>query len=133
MQKEKLDMLKKFIEAKISPLLVVDLPIDIFDNAVILKSDIKRELLNGHYEQDEFCPPMWYDELVNKSKEGYALLIIENINSIDAKEQTKFIEILKYKKVSTFELPDNVIVIATATDLGVKKIADDVYSLMAQI
>ena len=48
-------------------------------------------------------------------------------------EQTKFIEILKYKKVSTFEIPKNCLVIVTCSDLTANKINEEVYSLLAQI
>lgn len=133
MNKERLNMLKTFIEVGISPLLVPSSWEDFFENAVVLKADISREYLNGYYEQEKFCPPDWYQELMTKSKKGRPLLIIKNINEIDVKEQTKFLEILKYKKISTFNLPDNTVIIVTVTDLHKKKLADEVYSLLAQI
>ena len=55
------------------------------------------------------------------------------INEAPLEEQTKFIEILKYKKVSTFELPKNCLVIVTCSDLTTNKINEEVYSLLAQI
>ncbi len=72
-------------------------------------------------------------ELLDKSKINYVVLVIENINEIPLEEQTKFIEILKYKKVSTFELPKNCLVIVTCSDLTTNKINEEVYSLLAYI
>lgn len=73
------------------------------------------------------------DELFDESKTNTSVLVIENINEIPLEEQTKFIEILKYKKVSTFELPKNCLVIVTCSDLTANKINEEVYSLLAQI
>lgn len=133
MNKEDLNLLKKYIKSGVSPLLVQNIPFNFFDNLVIIKSNIDKSELNGHYENTDFCPPLWYKELLDKSKTNMPVLIIENINEIPIEEQTKFIEILKYKKVSTFELPKNCLVIVTCSDLHTKKINEEVYSLLIQI
>lgn len=89
--------------------------------------------MDGHYENIDFCPPFWYKELLDKSKDNYVVLVIENINEIELEEQTKFVEILKYNKVSTFELPKNCLVVVTCSDLTTNKINEEVYSLLAHI
>ena len=61
------------------------------------------------------------------------MLVINNINEIDVNEQTKFIEILKYKKISTFDLPKDCIIIVTAKNLKERPINEEVYSLLAHI
>lgn len=113
--------------------MVQNIPSDSFSNSVVIKSNIDKSELNGHYENTDFCPPMWYKELLEKSKINYVVLIIENINEIPLEEQAKFVEILKYKKVSTFDLPKNCLVIVTCSDLTANKINENVYSLLAQI
>ena len=133
MNKENLNLLKKYIQNNISPLLIKDIPLDIFDNSIIINSDINKLELNGHYEKTEFCPPSWYSELIKKSKDKYVVLIINNINNIPLEEQPKFVELLKYRKISTFELPNNCIIIVTCTDLNINKINEEVYSLLVQI
>lgn len=133
MSNERLELLKTYIKSGVSPLLVSDVPLSIFENSVIIKANIDKSELNGHYDNIDFVPPAWYKELIEKSKEKTSVLIIENINNISLEEQTKFIEILKYKKVSTFDLPKNSIIIVTCTDLSKNKINEEVYSLLAQI
>ena len=133
MNKEKLNLLENYIKSGISNLLIENIPSDSFDNSVIIKSNIDKSELNGHYENTKFCPPLWYRELTKKSKTGNTILIIENINEIEIEEQNKFIEILKYKKISTFDLPNNCIIIVTCTDLTKNKISEEVYTLLAQI
>lgn len=133
MNKEKINLLKNYIKSGISPLLVQDVSTNSFENTVVINSNIDVSELNGHYEDVEFCPPYWYKELLNKSKESVVVLVIDKINEIPLKEQTKFIELLKYKKISTFELPKNCIIIVTCSDLTNKKINEEVYSLLAQI
>lgn len=133
MNKEKLNLLEDYIKYEASPLLIENIYLDAFDNQVIIKSNIDKLELNGHYEREEFCPPLWYKELIDKSKINTVVLIIENINEIPLEEQTNFIEILKYKKVSTFNLPKNCLIIATYSDLTLNKINEEVYSLLTQI
>lgn len=133
MNKERLSLLENYIKAGVSPLLVKDISSNLFSNSVVLKSTIDKSELNGHYENVEFCPPIWYKELLEKNKSGYVILVIENINEISIDEQNKFIEILKYNKISTFELPKNCLIIVTCSDLNNKKISEEVYSLLAQI
>ena len=134
MKKEQLELLKDYIKINMSPLLIPSLLKEYFKNTILLKNDIDRKELNGHYEGMEFTPPIWYQELIQKSKNNdYVILMIENINEISKEEQMKFIEILKYKKISTFDLPKNCIIIATYNHLKEKTIAEEVYSLFIQI
>lgn len=133
MNKERLILLQNCIKSEMSSFLVQDMPSDFFNNRVTIKSNIDKSELNGHYENTDFNPPLWYKELVQKSKIKPVVLMIENINEIPLEEQTKFIEILKYKKVSTFELPKNCLVIVTCSDLNTNKINEEVYSLLVRI
>ena len=133
MNKDRITLLENYIKTGVAPLLVEGVSSDLFNNSVILKSNMDKSELNGHYEDVEFCPPIWYKELLEKSKSGHVLLVIENINDVSVEEQNKFIEILKYNKVSTFELPKNCLIIVTCSDLNNKKISEEVYSLLAQI
>lgn len=133
MNRERFNLLENYIKSGISPLLVQNIPSNSFKNSVVIKGNIDRSELNGHYENIDFCPPAWYKELLDKSKINTTVLVIENINEIKLEEQNKFIEILKYKKISTFELPKNCLVIVTCSDLSTNKINEEVYSLLAQI
>lgn len=133
MNEERLNLLKEYIKLGNFPILIQNIPTNYFNNSVVIKSDIDRLKLNGHYENTDFCPPIWYKELLEKSKLGYVFLIIENINKINLEEQTKFIELLKYKKISTFDLPKNCLIIVTCSDLKINRINEKVYSLLVQI
>ncbi len=133
MNKERLNLLKSYLKAEISPLLIPDMPSFFFNNSVVLKANLERKELNGHYENTEFCPPNWYKEILEKSKTNYVVLVIDKLNEIAEEDQTKFIEILKYKKISTFELPKNCLIIVTCSDFSKNKINEEVYSLLAQI
>lgn len=133
MNQERFNLLENYIKAGVSPLLVKNISSHSFRNSVVIESNIKQSELNGHYENTLFCPPMWYQDLLQKSKNGYVVLVIENINEIRVEEQTKFIEILKYKKVSTFDLPKNCLIVVTCSDASIYKINEEVYSLLAQI
>ena len=126
--KEKLEILNEYIKSGLSPLLIENIPISIFDDAVVLEA--KNAELNGHYENMEFVAPDWYNELIKKHQK---ILILNNIDELDQEKQTKFIEILKYKKISTFELPKDCIIIVSVSNLKIRKINEEVYSLLIHI
>ena len=113
------------------PILVEDIPNELFENAVILNSDCDISFLNGHYEGVNFVAPDWYNILVEKCKNGRSILIINGINNSEIGDQLKFVEILKYRKISTFDLPKNCSIIVTAYDIKNKPIAEEIYSLVA--
>lgn len=130
MNKERLEMLNEYIKSGITPILIENMPVSVFDNATILDANCDISDLNGHYENINFVAPSWYNKLKqNQTK----MLVINNINKIDVNEQTKFIEILKYKKISTFDLPKDCIIIVTAKNLKERPINEEVYSLLAHI
>lgn len=133
MNKEKLSLLKDYIKAGLSPIFIKNIPSDSFNNSVIISSKIDRLELNGHYENTDFCPPTWYKELIEKSKNDYCFLVIENINEIKPEEQTKFIEIFNYKKISTFRLPENCLIVVTGSDVYDNKIDEEVDSLLSPL
>lgn len=130
MNKEKLKMLKEYINIGILPILIENVSDLMFEDAIILEANCDITELNGHYEGINFVAPSWYNELEKRQEK---ILIINNINQIDKEEQTKFIEILKYRKVSTFDLDKNCIIIVTANNLKENPINQEVYSLMVHI
>ena len=54
MNKERLNLLENYIKSEVSPLLVQNIPSNSFNNSVIIKSNIDRSELNGHYENTDF-------------------------------------------------------------------------------
>lgn len=131
--RELLDRLENYIRVGIHPILLEGVYMKAYKNAVILDANCSPSELDGHYENENYLSPKWYEEILNKSKNPYSLLVIPNINKISKKEQLKFFELFKYKKVSTFELPENCIIIATCTELKEGEMSEEIYSLMAQI
>lgn len=130
MNKDRLKMLSEYIKSGISPILFENIPTSILENAIVLEANCNKSELNGHYEGINFVAPTWYNEL---KKSLTKILVINNINDINKEEQTKFIELLKYKKISTFDLPKNCIIVVTSNNLKEKPINEEVYSLMAHI
>lgn len=131
MNKEQRELLFNYIESNVGPILVDFIDGNVIPNSVILPANIDRSELNGHYENVEYISPKWLTELNRLN--GLPILVIDKIDSIQRSEQVKFIEILKYKKVSTFELPENTVVILTAKEINKNTINEEVYSLVAHI
>ena len=133
MNNKKIEILEKYIKANISPILLEDIPTQIFKNAVILGANCDISLLNGHYEEMDFVPPKWYIDILENSKNKYSLLVIDKINQISQREQLKFVELFKYKKISTFDLPKNCVIVVTCKNLQDIPIVEEIYSLLVHI
>lgn len=108
MNKEKLDLLKENLKTNIAPILIQDVDITFLKkDAVILPANIKKSSLNGTFSNGKLIEPNWYNELKIKCQSGNGILIISDLSKIFKDEQTKFDEILKYRKIGVFELPKN--------------------------
>ena len=127
----KKELLMSYIKANVAPILVDFISGKDIPGAIVISADVDAKELNGHYEGANYMPPTWYNELItnNNSK----VLVINLIDSINKEEQLKFIELLKYRKVSTFELPTDCVIIVTAKEVNKDKISEEIYSLVAQI
>lgn len=127
---EKKEMFISYLKSNVAPILVDFMHGEDFDNSVVLPANIDAKELNGHYEGVEFLPPKWLDEILKSSKR---LLVIDRIDSISKEEQMKFGELLEYRKISTFDLPENCVIIVTAKEINKDKINEEVLSLVARI
>ena len=127
----KKELLMAYINANVAPMLVDFISGEDISGAMIVSANIDTKELNGHYEGIEYIPPKWYNDLVNNN--NYKILVIDLIDTITKEEQAKFIELLKYRKISTFELPKDCVIIVTAKEVNKDKISEEIYSLVAQI
>ena len=127
---DKKEMLISYLKANVAPILVDFIFGEDFDDAVVLPANLDVKELNGHYEGVEFLPPKWLEEILNLNKR---LIVIDRIDTISKDEQMKFCELLEYRKISTFDLPNNCLIIVTANDINKDKINEEVLSLVAKI
>ena len=129
--KDKKEMLLSYIKANVAPILVDFIDGKDIPGAIVIPADVDAKELNGHYDGADYMPPKWYNEIVtnNNSK----VLVIDLIDSINKEEQLKFTELLEYRKISTFELPKDCVIIVTAKEVNKDKISKEIYSLVAQI
>ena len=127
----KKELLMSYIKANVAPILVNFISGKDIPGAIVISADVDAKELNGHYDGADYMPPKWYNELItnNNSK----VLVIDLIDSINKEEQLKFIELLEYRKISTFELPKDCVIIVTAKEINKDKISEEIYSLVAQI
>lgn len=130
MNNTKKELLMSYIKNNVTPILVDFIDGNDIPDSVILRSNIEISELNGHYENTEFVSPEWFNKLETSTP---TILVIDKIDSIPLIEQTKFVEILKYRQVSTFELPKNTVIIVTANKINKNTINEEIYSLVAHI
>ena len=131
MQVNKSELLMSYIKSNVAPILINCIGRLKLPNSVTISANCKKEDLNGHYENENFLLPSWYNELLKFN--SYSILIIEQIDTISKNEQTKFVEILKHRQVSTFKLPQNTVIIVTANKINKETINKEIYSLVANI
>ena len=125
------EMLLSYVRANVVPVLEDFIFGKDLEKATILPSNINREELNGHYEGTKFMPPKWLEEILESNKEK--LIVIDEIDKISKEEQLKFVELLKYKKISTFSLPKGCLIIVTAHEINKETINEEIFSLVAKI
>lgn len=127
----KRELLSSYIKANVAPILVNFIEGKDIPGAIIIPANIDQKDLNGHYENENFLAPKWLNEVL--STNASSVIVIDNIDSISKEEQSKFIELLEYRKISTFELPKNCVIIVTAKEINKDKISEEIYSLVAHI
>ena len=128
---DKKEMLLSYIKANVAPILVDFISGQDFKGAVVLPANIDVKELNGHYDGADFMPPKWLNEIL--STNANRILVIDKIDTISKEEQLKFCELLKYRKISTFNLPESCAIIVTANEINKDKISEEVFSLVARI
>ena len=128
---DKVETLITYAKTNETPLLVDFLFEEDLPEATVLKANISKTELVGHYEGVTYQPPKWLKQLNNNQNQK--ILLIDRIDSIPKAEQTKFIEILKYRQVSTFEIPKGTLIMVTVNKISKETINEEVYSLLAQI
>lgn len=130
MSDAKRELLMSYIKSNVTSILVDFIDGKSISHSVILPADCEMTELNGHYDNTEFVSPKWLKKLEDST---LPLLVIDKIDSIPKNEQIKFVEILKYRKISTFELPKNTVIIVTAKEISKNAINEEIYSLVAHL
>lgn len=131
MMENKKEMLLSYIKSNVAPILVDFISGKDINGAVIIPANVNVRELNGHYKGTEFVAPSWLNEITSSSESK--ILVIDKIDTISKEEQMKFGELLKYRKISTFDLPDNCIIIITANKINSDTINEELLSLVARI
>ena len=128
---DKKEMLLSYIKANVVPILVDFISSKDLNQAVVLPANIDVKELNGYYDGADFMPPKWLNEILSTNESKF--LVIDKIDTILKEEQLKFCELLEYRKISTFELPKNCVIIVTAKEINKDKINEEIFSLVARI
>jgi len=107
------------------PILVSGISASNFSNKVVIDANIDRNeliVIDSH--------PAWLVKLELLSKKhNNTVLLISNLCTINESEQNKFLELLKYKSISGFKIPENSHIVITCSNLD--KISDNIKSFCA--
>lgn len=125
-----IEKLKELMTISSEPILVKDAKFNNTGLDVVIDSEISIDELNDKFVDGKYVTPDWYNDLVNKAKERKTALVIENINDIDEVAQAKFIDIIKYKKIGIYKLPENIIIFITYNTSSKYKLNENIASLV---
>lgn len=125
-----IERLKELMSISDESILIKDVKFNNTGLDVVLDSKISIDELNDKFVDGKYVTPNWYNDLINKSKERKTALVIENINDIDEVAQAKFIDILKYKKIGIYKLPENIVIFVTYNSSSEYKLNDNIASLV---
>ena len=131
MNNEKSKLLSSYITSNVAPVLEDFIFGSDIPNSIVIPANISQEQLNGHYDNEKYLAPKWFNELITTNETK--VLVIDKIDSISKEEQLKFVELLEYRKISTFALPKNCVIIVTAKNINKDTISEEIYSLVAHI
>ena len=81
-------LLLSYIKTNIAPILVDFIFGQDLEDAVIVPATIDRKELNGHYEEMNYVPPKWLNELLNTKKSPLLIMILKFWFLIKLKSQT---------------------------------------------
>lgn len=125
MNQDKLEQLYSYIKANVAPIIVDFISAQDISNALIIDAANNPDL-SGHFTGTLYLPPEWFNKIKSK-----VILVIDNLDKISKEEQLKFKELLKYKKVSTFNLPEDMRVLVTLENK--ENLNAEIYSLLISL
>lgn len=125
-----IEKLKELMTISSEPILVKDAKFNNTGLDVVIDSEISIDELNDKFVDGKYVTPDWYNDLVNKAKERKTALVIDNINNIDEEAQLKFLDIIKYKKIGIYKLPENIIIFITYNTSSKYKLNENIASLV---
>ena len=131
MKNDIIEMLAIYIQSNVAPILA-PIKSEIVPDSIIIKANCDSSLLTEKIEDGVYKAPKWYYD-IQKKESNIKTLVIDKIDSIPKKEQNKFYELLKDRKVGTFTLPDNCSIVLTATNITEDSINDFLLSMCAII
>ena len=102
--KDKQEILNTYIKTNVVPIVIDFLESKYIPNSIVLNPKKEKIEIDGHYEGIEYKPPKGLEILLNDPTK--LILVIDDLEKIPTKDQNKFIEILKYRQISTFEIPE---------------------------
>jgi hypothetical protein len=97
---------------KVSPVLIIGEDVESFKNATILEPTIENKDLHVYEDPKGLIVPSWL-KAIEKGKAS-KLIIIKNIDEVPEVEQNKFYEMLKYKSIGSYAMPESVKIIVIA-------------------
>lgn len=122
--------IKEYMEISNEPILISNREFKNTGLDVVIDAKISIDELNDKFIDGKYVVPNWYNDLVSKASIRKTILVISNINSISEIEQSKFIDIIKYKKNGTHKFPDNILILVTYNTENEYKLNESIASLV---
>lgn len=126
--------MEEYIVSGNKPILLEEnLKLDKLKYSVILDANCDRKKLRCENKRFKVVPPSWFTEITLNSRNKRSLLIVNNLNCVSKKEQRKFYELLKYKKIEFLNLPENCTILITCKNLKENQLDKKIDSLLIHV
>ena len=132
MNEEIKNILEDYIKLHVMPILLQTSKTS-FKDYVEIPANCPNEYLKETYDINGYKKPIWYNKIISKANAKLNLLIITDIDKVDKEKQRRFVELLKYRQISSLHLPKNCVIIVLADNINKESIDQEVYSLLAHI
>lgn len=120
------EKIKDCINAGVGPILMNKNCEMYLPNHAVLYADSNLEDILPKYDNEgNVKMPLWYKDATLKK-----VLVIEGLDEVEESQQLKFGEILKYKKVSQYNLNPNMLIVVLADE---KKVSEEILNLTVQV
>ena len=124
-----IEKLNELIELSNDPIVLKDTKFKLTGQEVIIEANTPVKGISERYIDGSVEAPDWYKDLM-KINSKRPILIINNINSIDEVQQARFLDLIKYKKVGSFTLPENTLILITYYSSEKYKLNESIASLV---
>jgi len=109
----KTEIIKEYIKDNITPIWLEGFNLTMFKDMTVVPPEAPRSDFAVLVGANGPIYPKWYKLVMSKQHKPINLLVFESIDLLSDEEQERFLELVKYRRISNVKLPENCCIILT--------------------